>query len=66
MVTQVPLKYEQIIHGIRGLSRSKELIQFNVFLKAKSNGTIKMPINAFLLEEIGTDVLLGNDIIIAY
>src|SRR5438045_8232959 len=25
-----------------------------------------MPINAFLLEEIGTDVLLGNDVIIAY
>ena len=25
-----------------------------------------MPINAFLLEEISIDVLLGNDIIIAY
>ena len=65
-VTRVPLKYKWIIHGIGGLSRSKELVQFNVFLKAKSNGTIKMPINAFLLEEIGTDVLLGNDVIIAY
>ena len=44
----------------------KELIQFSVFLKAKGNGIVKMPINAFLLEEISTDVLLGNDIIIAY
>ena len=44
----------------------KELIQFDIFLEAKGNGTIRMPVNAFFLEEIGEDILLGNDIIIAY
>ena len=65
-VVRVPLKHERIIHGIRGLSRLNELVKFHVFLKAKGNRTIKMPINAFVLEEIGTDILVGNDIIIAY
>ena len=65
-VIQVPLKHKQIIYSIRGLSRLSKLIKFDVFLKAKGNGTIKMLINAFVLKEIGTNILIGNDIIIAY
>jgi hypothetical protein len=65
-VVRVPLKHKQIICGIRGLSRSNELVKFNVFLKAKGNKTIKMLIDAFVLEEISTDILVSNNIIITY
>ena len=62
----VSLPMARKIRGIGGTKLTDTMAKFSIYLSTKDGSSLKIPLVAYVLTDLGAKILIGNDAIVAY